>query len=88
MSLPVNCLGVCRWLSCGEGEDASWPSRVLARAHLAWCAHCRRYRLQLELIGDAARLSRAHRADPERVRSLQTRIVHRLLSGGGSRDDS
>jgi hypothetical protein len=87
MSLPVNCHGVCQWLSRGEEEDAYWPSRMLARAHLAWCAHCRRYRLQLELIGDAARLSRAHLADPERVQGLQTRIIHRLLAGGGGRDD-
>ena len=82
MSLPVNCHGVCLWLSRGEAEDASWPSRLLARAHLAWCPHCRRYRLQLELIGDAARLCRAHRADPERVLRLQDRIVRRLLRGG------
>jgi hypothetical protein len=83
MSLPVNCHGVCLWLSRGEAEDASWPSRLLARAHLAWCSHCRRYRGQLELIGDAARLSRARLAEPERVRVLQLRIVRRLLGGGG-----
>ena len=83
MSLPVNCQGVCLWLSRGEAEGAYWPSRLLARAHLAWCPHCRRYRGQLELIGDAARLSRAHLADPGRVRSLQARIVRRLLAGGG-----
>lgn len=82
MSLPLNCHRVCLWLSRGEAEDASWPSRFLARAHLALCPHCRRYRLQLELIGDAARLSRAHLAEPERVRALQDRIVRRLLSGG------
>ena len=87
MSLPVNCHGVCLWLSRGEAEDASWFSAWLARAHLAWCPYCRRYRSQLELIGDAARLSRAHLADPERARSLQTRIVHRLLSGGGRGQD-
>jgi hypothetical protein len=82
MSLPVNCHRVCLWLSRGEAEDSSWPSRLLAGAHLAWCPHCRRYRLQLELIGDAARLCRAHLADPERIRILQTRIVRRLLGGG------
>lgn len=82
MSLPFNCHRVCLWLSRGEAEDASWPSRLLARAHLALCPHCRRYRLQLELIGDAARLSRSRLAEPERVRALQDRIVRRLLSGG------
>jgi hypothetical protein len=83
MSLPFNCRLVCLWLSRGEAEDASWPARLLARAHLAWCPHCRRYRGQLELIGDAARLSRAGLADPERVRDLQTRILRRLLRRPG-----
>jgi hypothetical protein len=87
MSLPVNCHGMCLWLSRGEAEDASWLSAWLARAHLAWCRHCRRYRSQLELIGDAARLNCEHRAGPDSLRSLQTRIIHRLLSGG-SRDES
>ncbi len=82
MNLPLNCHRVCLWLSRGEAEDASWPSRLLARAHLALCPHCRRYRLQLELIGDAARLSRAHLADPERVRRMQDRVLRRLLSDG------
>jgi hypothetical protein len=83
MSLPVNCHRVCLWLSRGEAEDASWPSRLLAQAHLSLCPHCRRYRGQLELIGGAARLSRARLADPERVRDMQTRILSRLLPGGG-----
>ena len=81
MSLPVNCHGVCSWLSRGEAEGASWISSWLARAHLALCPHCRRYRRQMELIGEAARQSRAHPADDERVRTMQARIVQRLLSG-------
>ena len=87
MTVPINCHGVCLWLSRGEAEDASWPAALLARAHLALCPHCRRYRSQMELIGEAARLRRAHRADPARVAALQTRIVRRLLSRGGSRGE-
>ncbi len=86
MSLPVNCHGVCLWLSRGEAEGAFWMSAFLARAHLALCPHCRRYRRQMALIGEAARLSRTHPADSERVRIVQDRIVQRLLSGG-SRDE-
>ena len=88
MSIPINCHGYCRWLSRGEAEEASWPAVLLARAHLAFCPHCRRYRGQLDMLGDAARLSRAHRAAPERIADLQERIVRRLLSGGRGRGQS
>ena len=60
---------------------------IAIATHLALCPHCRRYRSQMELIGEAARLRRAHRADPARVAALQTRIVRRLLSRGGSRGE-
>ncbi|MDD5628729.1 MAG: hypothetical protein PHU21_06670 [Elusimicrobia bacterium] len=86
MSFPVNCHRVCLWLSRGEAEEASWPSRWLAQAHLAWCPHCRRYRAQLGLIGDAARLSLARPAAAERVERLQARVLRRLLDGGRGPD--
>lgn len=82
VSLPFNCRRVCLWLSRGEAEGASRLHALLARAHLALCPHCRRYRRQLELIGDAARLRRANLADPSWVAEAQRRIVRQLLADG------
>ena len=83
MSVPFNCRRVALLLSRGEFEIAGWLSGMLARAHLALCPHCRRYRMQLDLIGVAVRLRRARRAAPERIEALQQRLVRFLAGGGG-----
>jgi len=82
MSIPVNCHRVCLWLSRGEEEDPPRFAALLARAHLAWCPHCRRYRSQLRLIAEAARQRRRPRQDAQRMQALQSRLIRRLVAGG------
>jgi len=82
MTWPINCRRLCLWLSSGEAEGAFLPARALARLHLSFCPHCRRYRAQMELIADAARLRRPRLADPESLEPFIERLVRLLNSKG------
>ncbi|HBL15803.1 MAG TPA: hypothetical protein DD417_03305 [Elusimicrobia bacterium] len=70
-------------ISRGEFEGAGRIPAALARMHLALCPHCRRYRIQLELLGKAVRLRRGRPPSPEKLSALKKRIA-RLRRGGGS----
>ena len=79
MSFLPDCRGMARVLS--EVRDSQRPLRLSERLHLLICDVCGRLRLQLALVGDAAR--RPPEAGPALSPEAKER-VRRALGGSAS----
>lgn len=78
MILPT-CREVAWRLASGEYDESSTLRRLLVGAHLAVCASCRRFKAQLALIGDAARLLAAGRSPgAQELAGVKDRVRARL----------
>jgi len=76
--IPVNCYRVAKLYSMGDMETASAPIRLMMRLHLALCPQCKRYVVQMKLLGEAARRDSEKKLDPKDVEALITRLITRL----------
>ena len=79
MILP-NCKEVSTALARGDYDAAPLLARLGARLHLAICAHCRKFKRQLELIGRALRSSFGAPPDAARTAALERSVLARLRS--------
>ena len=69
-------------VSDGTADEAGFLARLSLRFHLVMCAHCRRFRRQIEALGRAARghVEDVAGATPPTA-GMEQRIVGRLVSG-------
>ena len=68
-----SCKEISSDLASGEAERLSWRGRLGCWMHFLMCPHCRRYRDQLEEIGEAARIT-ASPADPAAIERLEAAL--------------
>ena len=69
-----SCNEVSSGIASGAIERASWPERLACWLHLLFCRHCRRYRDQLDAIGEAARREAAL-PDGSTIERLESAIL-------------
>ena len=76
----LNCKDVTRKIASDEFREAGWGERLGVRFHLFMCRHCRRYAVQLRVIGAAARkLCGPRSQDPSTLERLERQILERSL---------
>jgi predicted anti-sigma-YlaC factor YlaD len=74
----MTCKKVSTLVSTGDLQAASWVRRLGVGMHLAMCRHCRAFRRQLTVIGDAARaLGAACESEPRLA--FEADLVQRLV---------
>jgi hypothetical protein len=74
----MTCKEVSTLVSTGDLQAASRGRRLGVGVHLAMCRHCRAFRRQLTVIGDAARALSAARENEPRS-AFEADLVQRLL---------
>jgi len=74
----TNCREMAARGTRGEFDDASWFTRLLVRAHLLMCRHCRRFKAQMELISAEARQRADDLLEPARLADFKRKLVRHL----------
>ena len=64
----------------GALDQAPWPARLRAYAHLAICRYCRKFKRQLALISSALRETAFPAPDAARIAALEKAVIGRLRS--------
>ena len=78
----LNCKDVTRKIASDEFRKAGWRGRLAVRLHLFLCRHCRRYAVQLRVIGAAAReLCGPRSQDTSTLERLERQILARSRPG-------
>jgi hypothetical protein len=77
MILP-RCKEVSTAVASGEFASAPALARLRMRLHLLICAHCRKFKRQLELIGLALRQGLFAPPDAARTAALERAVLARL----------
>ena len=74
----TNCKDMADRGTRGEFDDASWFTRLLVRAHLLMCRHCRRFKAQMELISAEARKRADNSIEPSWLADFKQKLVRHL----------
>ena len=72
------CKEMARKGASGEMEQMGFFPMLLARIHMTMCAGCRRFGLQMRLLGRAFRAINKEQVDPEKVAALEKKVIDRL----------
>ena len=77
-----NCRDVSYLIASDGLEHAGWSTRLLTRLHLLYCKHCRRYAVQLAVMGRVGREAwSADSVDPKTLQRLEGSVMD-LAAGG------
>ena len=76
--MGIDCKEVARRLASDELTRANWRERVMVGFHMFMCDKCRRYKSQLETMGQAARGLWPKSDDRETARRLENDILSKI----------
>ncbi len=76
--MGLNCKEVTRRLASDELTTANWRERVMVGFHIFMCDKCRRYRSQLETMGQAAKQLWRKSDDRETARRMEKEILSKI----------
>lgn len=83
----MNCRDVSVRISSGALDDAPWRTRAVTRLHLLYCRHCRRFAKQIDALGAICRGDLSSVPEPDRIRSLEDRILGEAFGTAGTQSD-
>lgn len=76
-----NCREMSYLIASDGLERATWPTRLMARVHLLYCKHCRRYAAEVATVDRVGREALgAESASPETVHRLEQSIMDSVLN--------
>ncbi len=77
--MGLDCKEITRRLASDELTTANWRERVIVGFHMFMCDKCRRYRSQLETMGQAAKQLWQKSDDAETARRLEKDILSNII---------